>query len=151
HLHKTEAARTAGLAIGNHLRSRHIPVLLEQGQQVVGGGIPRKVADVDILRHLKTLPKVNPHNPGPAIRGTSRCNCQPCVNKGSRALPKTARKWGESASQQAVVSARPFPRPCAVSGENAIMRNLYHRPASPQGRIHPPSRDLSGGTADTKE
>src|SRR5262249_22737324 len=42
-------------------------------------------------------------------------------------------------------------RPCVVPGENAIMKDPCHCPASPQGRIRPPSRDLSGGTADTKE
>src|SRR4029077_15922936 len=93
-----------------------------------------------------------PHHPGPESRGTSRCNCQPCVNKGSRALPKTARKWGSRSNHRAVVSASPsLPRPCAEPGENAVIKDPCHCPASPQGRIHPPSRGLSGATAAKKE
>src|SRR5262249_24563897 len=41
------------LAVSDDLGPRHRPVLLEQGQQVVGRGVPRQVADVDILRHRK--------------------------------------------------------------------------------------------------
>src|SRR5262249_47300779 len=36
----------------------HLTVLLEQGQQVVGRGVPREVADVDILRHRRTFPRL---------------------------------------------------------------------------------------------
>src|SRR5687768_11966469 len=41
HLDEAEAARAAGLAIRDDLRAGHRPMLLEQGQQVVGRGVPR--------------------------------------------------------------------------------------------------------------
>src|SRR5262249_50567095 len=73
----------------------------------------------------------------------------------TRAVGRCRKQRGNEASrsnQRAVVSASPsLLRPCAVPGENAVMKDPCHCPASPQGRIHPPSRDLSGGTADTKE
>src|SRR5262249_17987158 len=49
HLDEAEAARAAGFAIGDDLGPSDRPVLLEQRQQVVGRGVPRQVADVDVL------------------------------------------------------------------------------------------------------
>src|SRR5207249_9424678 len=56
HFHEPEAARPAGLPVRHDLRARHVAMLLEQSQQIVGRCIPDEVADVDILRHLKTFP-----------------------------------------------------------------------------------------------
>jgi hypothetical protein len=55
HFHKAEAARPAGLAVGDHLGAGHCAMFLEHGQQVVGGRFPCQIADVDIFRHFKNL------------------------------------------------------------------------------------------------
>jgi hypothetical protein len=56
HFYKTEPAGSASFPISNHLSPSHTAVLLKKSQQVVGCAFPCKVADVDILRHLKALP-----------------------------------------------------------------------------------------------
>jgi hypothetical protein len=55
HFHKPETARPTGFPIRDHLGSGHIAVLLEQRQEVVSCTFPREVADVNILRHLRTF------------------------------------------------------------------------------------------------
>src|SRR5262249_59820505 len=55
HFHKPETTRPARFAVGNYLGSGYVAVLLEQGQQVVGCAFPREIADVNILRHLRTF------------------------------------------------------------------------------------------------
>src|SRR5262249_13564271 len=55
HADEPEAARPAGLPVGNHLGASHLAVLLKQGQQIVGGRGPDQVADVNILRHHRTF------------------------------------------------------------------------------------------------
>ncbi len=56
HFDEAEAARAAGFAIGDYLGSSHRAVFFEKSQQVVGRAFPRKVADINILRHLRTFP-----------------------------------------------------------------------------------------------
>lgn len=56
HLDKPEPARPAGFAVRNDLCADYLPVLLKQLEQVVGRGIPREVADVNVLRHQRTFP-----------------------------------------------------------------------------------------------
>src|SRR5205814_2122712 len=51
HDDEAEAARAARLSVRDHLRLAHRPVLPEQSQQVVGGGVPHEVAAVNVLRH----------------------------------------------------------------------------------------------------
>ena len=51
HFHEAEAARPSSLPIGDDLRVSHLPVRLEQRQQIVGTGLPRQIADVKSLRH----------------------------------------------------------------------------------------------------
>jgi hypothetical protein len=51
HFHETEAARSAGFAIHNHLGPRHGAMLLEGGTELVGRGAEWKVPHIQILRH----------------------------------------------------------------------------------------------------
>jgi hypothetical protein len=55
HFHKPETTRPASLSVRDDLGSGYVAVLLKQGQQVVGCAFPSKVADVNILRHLRTF------------------------------------------------------------------------------------------------
>src|SRR5262249_43151976 len=50
------AQAVAGRAVGDDLGPPHRPMFLEQGQQIVGRGIPCEVADINVLRHRRTFP-----------------------------------------------------------------------------------------------
>jgi hypothetical protein len=62
HFHEAEASRTPGLTVHDHLRPSDLAVLLKEVVQVVLRGIPNEIADIDILRHLKTFPATNKRN-----------------------------------------------------------------------------------------
>src|SRR5262249_11850849 len=77
HFDEPEAARTAGLAVGDDLGAGDFPVLLEKGQQVVGAGIPNEIANVNVLRHRKKpfvpgLPQTTPRRTGGGPEGGPR-------------------------------------------------------------------------------
>src|SRR6516164_712015 len=51
HLDESKTARPAGLLVRDHLGADYRPVLLKEGQQVVGTTIPNEIADVNVLPH----------------------------------------------------------------------------------------------------
>ena len=51
HFYETEAPRSTGFPIRDHLGAGNPAMVLEQCQQVVGSRFPDKVADIDIRRH----------------------------------------------------------------------------------------------------
>src|SRR5262249_13266105 len=68
HLHETEAAGAAGLAVADHLGPGHGAVLAEHLRQVVGGGREGQVAHVQVLAHRSSFagpqaPRVTTHRP----------------------------------------------------------------------------------------
>src|SRR5262245_28276314 len=69
HFNEAEAARAAGFAVGDDLCARHLTVLAEHFQQVVGGGRPGQVADIDVLSHSRFLNLSVPQQPFAAEQG----------------------------------------------------------------------------------
>jgi hypothetical protein len=74
HLHESEAARPARLAVGDDLSATNRAIFLEQLQEVIGRGIPGEVAYVNVLRHQNTFRDDQP--PG-NTRPPSRADVHP--------------------------------------------------------------------------
>src|SRR5262249_12997009 len=55
HFDEAEAARPAGLAVGNDLRTRYGAILAEGIAQIVGRGLERQIAHVKIRTHYQPL------------------------------------------------------------------------------------------------
>jgi hypothetical protein len=56
HFHETEAARATSFPIGDYLSPNYGAVAFEKCHKVVGSAFPRKVADINVLRHQRTFP-----------------------------------------------------------------------------------------------
>src|SRR5262249_46403210 len=74
HDDEPEPARAARFSVRDHLRLGHRAVLSEQSQQVVGGGVPHEVADVNVLRHREKPFRARSGQPD---FGPRRRNCRP--------------------------------------------------------------------------
>jgi hypothetical protein len=67
HFDEAESTRAPCLTVHDHLGPGDFPVLLKEVVQVVLRGIPNQVADINVLRHLKTFPsKLRIKNPSSA-------------------------------------------------------------------------------------
>src|SRR5262245_27424087 len=80
HLDEPEAARPAGLAVGDHLDAGHLAELAEQLEQIVAGRIPHEVAHVDILRHQRKPFRAGPEccaSPGALVPKPGNATIRP--------------------------------------------------------------------------
>src|SRR5262249_49493030 len=88
-----EPAGPAGLAVRDHLRPRHRPVLGEELQQVVLGGLPGEIADVDVRSHAGANGTVVRSAGTPGPRPASRTGTHPRNSPGTPPIPSLTLEW----------------------------------------------------------
>ena len=114
--------------------ARHRPVLLEQRVQVVLGGIPDEVTDVNVLRHRKTFPVHQFEPPLPRAAATGPTAPETSPGMGATAAARTASappgvtsrpsRPARGAASGGTSSVRPtiLPRPCCLPEERPSPR-----------------------------